>query len=62
MHAEGSANALTNFEGWACDNNFEDVVHDDLLGPRLHLCGGVLKELADEHVWGSFCDVSTWDS
>ena len=47
------------FEGWHNMNLFEDLLHDDLIGVRLHLIGGILKQLADDGLWGG-CDIGIW--
>ena len=43
-------------------NVFEDVMHDDLLGIRPHMVGGVLKELCDSGHFGTRDDVGGWIS
>jgi hypothetical protein len=60
IQAGGGNYPLLRLEGWHCGNNFEDLLHDDLLGPRQHLCGGVLKQLCDESHFGAFAEVTEW--
>ena len=39
-HNNGIVSELVlGFEGWHNMNNFEDLLHDDLIGVRLHLSG-----------------------
>jgi len=37
------------------------LVHNDLLGPRLHLSGGVLKQFADKRHWGDILGTGAWN-
>ena len=47
-------------DGWHNESQFEDLMHDDLLGLRLHANGAVLEELCRNGHWGSFSDVGIW--
>jgi len=47
----GTLHCFCEIPGWHINNIFEDVLHDDLLGVRLHACGGALFELAAQGHW-----------
>ena len=51
---------LTRLEGFHVQNNFQDLVHDDLLGLRPHACGATPKNLCDEGTWGAFGSIGNW--
>ena len=46
--------------GWHNTSDFEDFLHDDLLGLRQHMNGGVLHELCREQAFGAFDECTTW--
>ena len=52
--------AITVVLGYHSGTVVDDLLHDDLLGIRQHLCGAAMLDLAERGIWGNFAEIKRW--
>jgi hypothetical protein len=60
MASDGTVNPMITVPGWHCFNQYEDPLHDDLIGLRQDVNGSSIVQLAEEGAWSPMVRGGIW--